>query len=62
MRRRIGALIVAYVVGSLIPLVAAPPSPTPPPLQASAFSLRGVLFLFVMFLGVSYLLTKMDEN
>ena len=61
MRRAMGLVTVLYVLGRLMPIVYAPPTPTPPPVEAKTMNIAGTAILFVAFLALTYILTKRGE-
>lgn len=61
MRREAGLIAALYALGWLVPIVYAPPTPTPPPVEAKTMSIAGTAILFVAFLALTYILTKKGE-
>lgn len=61
MRREMGLVAVLYALGWLLPIVYAPPTPTPPPVEAKTMSIAGTAILFVAFLALTYIFTKRGE-
>ncbi len=65
--KKIMAVLITILVITPLLVLAAPPDPTdpPPPIPptvAAGFNMVGVFMLFALFVGVSYLFSKIDVD